>query len=59
MEEGCSLEVAVIVAHPDDETLWCGGTLLSHPFWNVLVLTLCRASDTEWAIKTTAPCNRL
>ena len=22
---------AVIVAHPDDETLWAGGTMLMHP----------------------------
>ncbi len=21
-------DIAVIVAHPDDETLWCGGTML-------------------------------
>lgn len=43
--------VAVIVAHPDDETLWCGGTILSHPSWSVFVMTLCRASDTNRAPK--------
>ncbi len=43
--------VAVIVAHPDDETLWTGGTILSHPSWNVFVMTLCRASDTNRAPK--------
>jgi len=26
--------VAIIVAHPDDETLWAGGTILSHPFFD-------------------------
>ncbi|GAK56249.1 LmbE family protein [Candidatus Vecturithrix granuli] len=41
--------VAVIVAHPDDETLWAGGTLLSHPAWNVYILALCRASDQDRA----------
>jgi hypothetical protein len=34
MEETNSKTVAVIVAHPDDEKLWAGGTILSHPFWN-------------------------
>ena len=24
----------LIVAHPDDETIFCGGTLLSYPVWN-------------------------
>ncbi|MFA5849170.1 MAG: PIG-L family deacetylase [Bacteroidales bacterium] len=43
--------VAVIVAHPDDETLWCGGTILSHPSWSVFVMTLCRASDQNRAPK--------
>ena len=35
--------VAVIVAHPDDETLWAGGTILSYPTWNWFIITLCRA----------------
>ena len=36
---------ALIVAHPDDETLWAGGTLLSHPEWECFVVCLCRGSD--------------
>lgn len=40
-------EVAVIVAHPDDETLWAGGTILSHPSWNFFIVCLCRGSDKE------------
>jgi LmbE family N-acetylglucosaminyl deacetylase len=43
--------VAVIVAHPDDETLWAGGTILENPSWNWYILTLCRASDTDRAPK--------
>jgi LmbE family N-acetylglucosaminyl deacetylase len=43
--------VAVIVAHPDDETLWAGGTILSHPAWNVCIIALCRASDRDRAPK--------
>lgn len=41
--------VAIIVAHPDDETLWAGGTILSHPFWDCFIITLCRASDRDRA----------
>lgn len=43
--------VALIVAHPDDETLWAGGTILSHPFWKCFIVSLCRGSDTERAPK--------
>lgn len=41
--------VAVIVAHPDDETLWAGGTILSHPSWNFFIVCLCRGNDEERA----------
>jgi len=41
--------IAVIVAHPDDETLWAGGTILSHPNHNWFVVCLCRASDSDRA----------
>jgi LmbE family N-acetylglucosaminyl deacetylase len=43
--------VAVIVAHPDDETLWAGGTILSHPSWKCFVVSLCRGDDTDRASK--------
>lgn len=38
---------AVIVAHPDDEVLWCGGLLLETENWHWTVATLCRASDQD------------
>jgi LmbE family N-acetylglucosaminyl deacetylase len=41
----------MIVAHPDDETLWAGGTILSHPSWQWFIVCLCRGSDTERATK--------
>jgi LmbE family N-acetylglucosaminyl deacetylase len=41
--------VAIIVAHPDDETLWAGGTILAHPSWNWFIVCLCRRDDTERA----------
>jgi LmbE family N-acetylglucosaminyl deacetylase len=43
--------VVVIVAHPDDETLWAGGTILSHPLWNWYIICLCRKTDKERANK--------
>jgi LmbE family N-acetylglucosaminyl deacetylase len=46
-----SKKVAIIVAHPDDETLWAGGTILSHPHWHCFILSLCRASDNNRAPK--------
>jgi LmbE family N-acetylglucosaminyl deacetylase len=49
--EAHNKRVAIIVAHPDDETLWAGGALLVHPEWRCSIFCLCRASDTERAIK--------
>jgi len=43
--------VAIIVAHPDDETLWAGGTILSHPSWDCFIVCLCRQSDKERATR--------
>jgi len=39
--------VAVVVAHPDDEWLWAGGTLLLHREWQCHVVALCRAGDLD------------
>ncbi len=41
----------VVVAHPDDETLWAGGTILLHPETRWTIITLCRKSDAERALK--------
>jgi len=43
------LNAAVIVAHPDDETLWAGGMMLCHPEWRWFVACLCRANDPDRA----------
>jgi LmbE family N-acetylglucosaminyl deacetylase len=48
-ERGRSPRVAVIVAHPDDEVLWCGGLLLSRPSWAVFVACLTRGKDPDRA----------
>jgi LmbE family N-acetylglucosaminyl deacetylase len=41
--------VAIIIAHPDDEILWVGGTILSNPLWKCFVVCLCRKSDPDRA----------
>ena len=43
--------VAVIVAHPDDETLWAGGLILSHPEWSLRIASICRGDDADRAPK--------
>jgi LmbE family N-acetylglucosaminyl deacetylase len=42
---------AVIVAHPDDETLWAGGLILMHPEVSWTVAAICRKSDPDRAPK--------
>lgn len=43
------MNCVVIVAHPDDETLWAGGTMLMHPDNCWTVVTVCRKSDLDRA----------
>jgi LmbE family N-acetylglucosaminyl deacetylase len=43
--------IAIIVAHPDDETLWAGGTILSNSSWQCFVVCLCRKNDRDRAPK--------
>lgn len=42
---------ALVVAHPDDETIWAGGTVLVHPEWKWTVVSLCRATDPDRALR--------
>jgi LmbE family N-acetylglucosaminyl deacetylase len=42
-------KAAVIVAHPDDELLWAGGTILMHTETEWNIMTLCRKSDPDRA----------
>ncbi|MFA5060954.1 MAG: PIG-L family deacetylase [Candidatus Pacearchaeota archaeon] len=48
-------EVLVIVAHPDDETIWMGGTLLQNK-WNITIVSLCRKDDADRAPKFMKVC---
>ena len=49
MSDENAKSVVVIVAHPDDETLWAGGEILQNPSWNWYIISLCRKNDEDRA----------
>ena len=46
----------VIVAHPDDETIWMGGMILRNKDWDWTICSLCRAADLDRAPKFRKVC---
>lgn len=49
----------VIIAHPDDETIWLSGTIMLHPEIDWTVLCLSRSGDTDRAPKFARVAERL
>lgn len=47
----------VVVAHPDDETIWMGGTISKFKDINWTIFSLCRATDTDRAPKFIKVCD--
>lgn len=45
-----------VVAHPDDETIWMGGTILMNPQIKWTIFSLCRADDKDRAPKFRRVC---
>jgi len=51
-------EALVIVAHPDDETIWMGGTILENKKCTWTILSLSRGDDKDRAPKFRKICER-
>jgi hypothetical protein len=41
-------EALLLVAHPDDETIFCGGTMLTYPDWNWTVICLTHSLESPY-----------
>lgn len=48
----------VIIAHPDDETIWMGGTIMKFPKIKWTIFSLCRGDDKDRAPKFRKVCEQ-
>lgn len=46
----------VVIAHPDDETIWMSGTILMNPQVKWTIFSLCRGNDSDRAPKFRKVC---
>ena len=51
-------DALVVVAHPDDETIWMGGTILGNKNCNWTIISLCRGDDRDRALKFKEVCKK-
>jgi LmbE family N-acetylglucosaminyl deacetylase len=52
-------QAAVIVAHPDDETLWAGGAILTSGNYSWTIIAMCRGGDRDRAPRFRSALRRL
>ena len=46
-----------VVAHPDDETIWMGGTIMKKDSWEWTIFSLCRKNDSDRMPKFRKTCD--
>ncbi|MCR4369459.1 MAG: PIG-L family deacetylase [archaeon] len=53
------VKALVVVAHPDDETIWMGGKILREKNWGWTIVSLCRKDDPDRRPKFFKVCSML